>query len=350
MQAKTYQVVIVGYGGMGSQHAKMLKDVKRMNVYGTYDIREERQQAARNNGYHTYETLDEVLTDSQVDIILIATPNDIHKEIAVKAMEAGKHVICEKPVTMNSEEFQVILDTAEKENKVFAVHQNRRWDEDFLVIKELYDNKELGEVFNIEQRIHGSRGIPGDWRHEKQFGGGMMLDWGVHIIDRITILIPEKITDIYCKMSYVLGNEVDDGFKLLITFESGKTAVFEVGTCHYISLPIWYMTGTEGSVTIEDWDMNGKIAKLMSHQDKDATPIEAGAGLTKTMAPRGENTVNEYPIPRIKSDVREFYYNFVDVIEGNGELVVKNHEVMRVMKIMEAAFKSSERNEVVKFE
>jgi len=88
----------------------------------------------------------------------------------------------------------------------------------------------------------------------------------------------------------------------------------------------------------------------MTHQDKDATPIEAGAGLTKTMAPRGENTVNEYPIPRIKSDVREFYYNFVDVIEGNSELVVKNDEVMRVMKIMEAAFKSSELNEVVPFE
>src|SRR5690625_7897383 len=110
------------------------------------------------------------------------------------------------------------------------------------------------------------------------------------------------------------------------------------------------MTGTEGSVTIEDWDMNGKIAKLMSHQDKDATPIEAGAGLTKTMAPRGENTVNEYPIPRIKSDVREFYYYFVDVIGGNGVLVVKNHIVVRLMKIVEAAFKSSERNEVVKFE
>lgn len=350
MTKQTHHVVIVGYGGMGGQHAKMLNGVERMNIIGTYDISEERQQDARDNGYDTYESLNEVLADDKVDIVLIATPNNLHKEIAVKSLEAGKNVICEKPVTMNSEELQVILDTAKKHHKVFAVHQNRRWDEDFLVIKKLYDNKELGEVFNIEQRIHGSRGIPGDWRHEKEYGGGMMLDWGVHIIDRITVLIPEKITDIYCKMSYVLGNEVDDGFKLLLTFESGKTAVFEVGTCNYISLPIWYMTGTEGSVTIEDWDMNGKIAKLTNHQDKDATPIEAGAGLTKTMAPRGENTVNEYPLPRIESDVREFYHNFMDVIEGNSELFVKNDEVMRVMKIMEAAFKSSELNKVVPFE
>lgn len=350
MLKNTHHVVIVGYGGMGGQHAKMLQDVERMNIAGTYDIREERQQAARDHGYHTYESLKEVLADDKVDIVLIATPNDSHKEIAVKSLEAGKNVICEKPVTMDSKELQVILDTARKHHKVFAVHQNRRWDEDFLVIKKLYDEKELGDVFNIEQRIHGSRGIPGDWRHEKEYGGGMMLDWGVHIIDRITVLIPEKITDIYCKMSYVLGNEVDDGFKMSITFESGKTAGFEVGTCHYISLPIWYMTGTTGSVTIKDWNMNGKIAKLVSHQDKDATPIEAGAGLTKTMAPRGESTVDEYPLPRVESDVREFYHNFMDVVEGNGELIVKNDEVMRVMKIMEAAFKSSELNEVVPFE
>lgn len=350
MAKKIYQTIIVGYGGMGSQHAKMIANTDNIRIAGTFDIEDTRQQVAKEDGYQTYDSFEKVLHDDQIDIILIATPNDSHKDIAVQALQAGKHVICEKPVTMNSDELQIIIDTAKECNKVFVVHQNRRWDEDFLLIEQLYNSNELGEIFNIEQRIHGSRGIPGDWRHELAYGGGMMLDWGVHIIDRISILIKEKITSIYCQMSYVLGNEVDDGFKLLLTFESGKTASFEVGTCNYISLPIWYMTGTKGTVTIEDWDMNGKIAKLISHDDKDATPIEAGAGLTKTMAPRKENTVEEFPLPRVKSDVREFYQNVMNVIEGHEELYVKNEEVMRVMKVMEAAFESAKTNQVVPFE
>lgn len=350
MEKNKHVITVVGYGGMGSQHVRMLETVDHIEIAGIFDIAEDRQLIAKENGLHVYESLDQVLADQKVNIILIATPNDSHKDIAVQSLQAGKHVICEKPVTMNSEEFQVIIDTAKACKKVFAVHQNRRWDEDFLAVKKLYDENTLGEIFSIEQRIHGSRGIPGDWRHEKKYGGGMMLDWGVHLIDRLTIMINEKIKKIYCKMSYVLGNEVDDGFILHLTFESGKTAIVEVGTSHYLSLPIWYMTGKNGAVIIKDWDMNGKVAMLTSQDDQDATPIEAGAGLTKTMAPREKNTMSEVPVPRVKSDVREFYHNFTDVIESKAELFVKNDEVMRVMKVMEAAFESAELNQVMDFE
>jgi len=350
MSIDKHKVVIVGYGGMGKQHVKKITETDRIELVGVFDIEEEPQKTAQENGHHTYLSFEDVLSDDQVEIVLIATPNDSHKDIAIRAIKAGKHVICEKPVTLNSQELEEILEVAETHQKVFAVHQNRRWDEDFLSIKKLYDENALGEAFSIEQRIHGSRGIPGDWRHQKEYGGGMMLDWGVHLIDRITIMVKEKIKSVYCKMSYVLGNEVDDGFKLVLTFESGKTAVFEVGTSHYLSLPIWFMTGTTGTAVIHDWNMNGKVAKLMTHEDRDATPIEAGAGLTKTMAPRGENTVNEFPIPRVATDIRDFYYNFMDVIEGKAELAVKNSDVLRVMKIMEAAFESSELNQVVNFE
>ena|SRR5690625_1602113 len=350
MSLKKYAISIIGYGGMGSYHVKLLNKMDRFNISGIYDIAEERQKVAQKNGLHVYKSLNDVLTDQDVDIVLIATPNDSHKDIAVKSLQAGKHVICEKPVTLNSKEFQEILDAAEKYDKVFAVNQNRRWDEDFLVIKKLYDDNTLGEITSIEQRIHGSRGIPGDWRHEKKYGGGMMLDWGVHLLDRLTILVNEKITNVFCKLSYVLGHEVDDGFTMHLTFESGKTAIVEVGTNNYLSLPIWYMTGKKGSVVIDDWNMNGHVAKLTDPHDKEATPIEAGAGLTKTMAPRKENSVNKLPLPRIKSDVLEFYDNFLDTMEGKAELFVKNHEVMRVMKLMEAAFKSSELNQVINFE
>lgn len=350
MWKNKHAIAIVGFGGMGSQHAKILSKIERVEIAGIFDIQVDRQRSAVENGFRLFNTFEELLSDQKVDSVLIATPNDSHKEIAIASLTAGKHVICEKPVTLNSEQLQEILNTAKACGKVFAVHQNRRWDEDYLVMKKLYDEGTLGEVFHIESRIQGSRGIPGDWRHEKEFGGGMMLDWGVHLIDRLMIMINEKITSLYCKMSYVLGNEVDDGFKMLITFESGKTASVEVGTCNFISLPKWIMCGTTGTAVIEDWAMNGKVISLKNFNEKDATPIEAGAGLTKTMAPRGKDTVDELPLPRVDTDVRDFYHNFIDVIEGKGDLLVKNEEVMRVMKIIEASFLSNERNQVVSFE
>ncbi|MGI8386848.1 Gfo/Idh/MocA family protein [Robertmurraya sp. P23] len=343
-------IAIVGFGGMGSQHGKILSGISQVKVAGIYDILETRQQFAIDKGFYVYKSYEEILQDSTVNTVLIATPNDSHRDIAIAALQAGKHVICEKPVTLNSRQLEEIIETAETYNKVFVVHQNRRWDEDYLVMKKLYDEGTLGDVFHLETRVQGSRGIPGNWRHQKEYGGGMMLDWGVHLIDRLLVMIKEKITSLHCKMSYVLGNDVDDGFRLTIKFESGKTAVVEVGTCNYITLPKWYMCGKKGTAIIEDWEMNGQVITLKELIKKDATPIEAGAGLTKTMAPRDVDTVNSSPIPSLNTDVREFYHNFIDVTEGKGKILVENEEVLRVMKVIEAAFLSDESNQVVLFE
>lgn len=351
MSKDNYSVVIVGFGGMGHEHSKMLSTVERMNVVGTFDIREERQVFAKENTYRPYDSLEDVLADSNVDIVLIATPNHVHKDIAIESLRAGKHVICEKPVTMNSGELQEIMDVAEECDKIFVVHQNRRWDEDYLSMKKLYDEKTLGDVFHVESRVHGSRGIPGDWRKEKEYGGGMLLDWGVHLADRILLMIDERVKKVYCKLSFINNKEVDDGFKIMLDFESGKTAWLEVGTYNYINLPLWYVNGTKGTAVIHDWEMNGEVTKLTTLEGNDATPIKAGAGLTKTMAPRNyDETVEKTDVPRIESDVRDFYLNVMDAIEGKAEIIVKNEEVMRVMRLLEAAVRSHELNQVLDFE
>ena len=77
-----------------------------------------------------------------------------------------------------------MMDAAERTGNFLTVHQNRRWDEDFWTVKKILEEGKLGEVFRIESRVHGSRGIPGDWRQEKEHGGGMVLDWGVHLLDQ----------------------------------------------------------------------------------------------------------------------------------------------------------------------
>lgn len=343
-------IAICGYGGMGSHHARLLQTMPEFHLIGILDIAPDRVEEAKKQSLTTYPDLDALLSDKTVDIVLIATPNHIHKDISIAALRAGKHVICEKPVSMSSAELLEIMAAAKETGNTFVVHQNRRWDEDFRVIKLLYDTNALGPVFNIESRVQGSRGIPGDWRKEKQFGGGMMLDWQVHLLDQLLWMVKEPIQSVYCQLSFQAGEEVDDGAKIYLTFASGLTAYLEVSTCHYISLPRWYVNGRTGAAVINDWSVDGHIMRLYSDKGRDAKPIITSAGLTKTMAPRDETTVVEEPLPRIQLDVRDFYRNVIASIQGKEEMIVKNEEVLRVMRLMEAAFASHEQNQVIQLE
>ncbi|SDM90162.1 Gfo/Idh/MocA family protein [Bacillus sp. OK048] len=345
-----YNLAIVGYGGMGTYHARyILIDHKQVKVYGVYDSKPNRNEAGMEDGYKVFDSLDELLADEFVDIVLIATPNDVHKEIAIKAIAAGKHVVCEKPVTIHSEELIEIMDTVKNTDQVFMVHQNRRWDEDFLTIKSIYDNRKIGEVFHVESRVHGANGIPGDWRHLKENGGGMLLDWGVHLLDQLLFMVDSNISSVYANLSYILGDEVDDGFQTIITFENGARALVEVGTTNFISLPRWYAKGTEGTAVIEDWSNNGKI--IIQNRDVVAPapkPIKAGQGLTKTMAPPSEEATTTHPLPEPIELDEHFYDNLVSVIEKRQEPIVKNEEVLRLSKLMEIIVESAEKNVIIK--
>ena len=368
-------VAIVGCGGMGSGHAvaiatgtghavwriNKVQDMdklqagatdisKKLALAGTYDIDPERQKWAKDLGYKVYNSYDEILADSSVDVVLIATPNDLHCGQAISAMKAGKHVLCEKPVTPTSAELEKIMAVAKETGKVFYPRQNRRWDKDFLIIKEIYEKQLLGRVFNIESRVMGSRGIPGDWRGKKEQGGGMMLDWGVHLLDRLVTMIPEKIKYVFCSTSHITNDEVDDGFKLHATFESGLTMVIEVATCHFINLPLWYIAGVNGTASIADWSCSGEMVRVTSWDNKDTVPILAGEGLTKTMAPRTADSISRFPLPEIEYDFNALYSNLADTINGTAKQIVTSEEAFRVLKLMEAAFESAEKRTVVKFE
>ena len=343
-------LAIVGYGGQGAWHANWANKSDVVALAGIYDIAEKRVNAAKENGIHVYASLEELVADPKVDIVLCATPNDVHKDIVVTALNAGKHVICEKPVALSVGEFDEMVEAAKKNDRILSVHQNRRWDVDFLAIKSLVNSGEIGEVINIESRIHGSRGIPSDWRCHKAPGGGMILDWGVHLIDQILQLIPEKITRVYCETTNITTSEVDDGFNLHLTFEGGKRATVEVGTYNFIAMPRFYMQTKSGSALIEDWQKKCKVAKLKAWNEKDVLPVQTAAGITKTMAPRDELTIDSYEIERPVSDVHDFYRNYVAAINGECCQLIKNCEVRRVLLVMEAAFKSAELGQAIKVE
>jgi len=345
---------IIGFGGMASYHFNSLKDYGRVNVKGVFDVNPERQKFAEEQGVIAYSSKEELLADTEIDIVLVATTNEVHKELAIEAMAAGKHVICEKPVTLTSQELEEIISASEKYNKVFTIDQNRRTNKDFVLMKNNVENDMIGDVYVIESRVEGSRGMPKGWRTIKELGGGMMLDWGVHLIDQLMYMVDEKVVNIFCKMYRIEYSDVDDNFRLTMTFQSGLTAHIEVSTNNYITHPRWYVLGEKGTLQIDNWDCNGKIVRCIDKESVwEDEIVYTKAGPTKTMAPRNENSTEEIILEEpteVVDNLTVVYDQFVDAIEGKSPLKITPQQAMRVMKVMEAAFISAETGNAIKTE
>ena len=349
-----HKIGIIGFGGMANWHVDTFRDEKytRAEFVGVYDINPEKYELAKKKGLKIYNSLDEILSDEELDIILVATSNEVHKDLSIKAMEAGKNVICEKPVTLNSKELEEIMEAAKRTGKVFTIDQNRRTNRDFVLMKRNVEAGVIGKPYVIESRVEGSRGMPTGWRTIKRLGGGMMLDWGVHLIDQLMYMKSEKVSNVFCTMNSIQYPEVDDNFRLVMTFEDGVEARVEVATNNYITHPRWYVLGERGTLQIEDWGCDGKIVRCIDKEDQWAEEIVyTKAGPTKTMAPRNERSVETIELSEptdVIDNLTVPYEQLIDAIEGKRELTIKPEQALRVMKVMEAAFESWEKKEAIK--
>lgn len=344
------KIAVIGCGGQGNWHCTQIMNSDVCMLAGTYDIDPKRCAAAAERGIFVYDSTEAVLADSSVEVVVIAVPNDSHKELVIRALMAGKNVICEKPVEMSVAALDEMIAAANASGKLFSVHQNRRFDVDFLAIKGIVESGEIGDVIRIESRIHGSRGIPSDWRCTKAQGGGMILDWGVHLIDQLLQIFHQKIVSVNCVNTHITNDEVDDGFRLELGFADGKSAYVEVGTYNFIAMPRFYMQCKQGSALISDWQQETQVARMKAWNEKDVLPVQTAAGITKTMAPRDEITLDLYRVPRPVSDVHDYYRNFVAALDGKAESMVTHAEVRRVMQVMEAAFASDETKQTLHVE
>ena len=346
-----HNLAIIGFGGMGSFHYKKLLQNQEIVCTGVWDIKESRREYARSCGLHTYGSLDEVLADDSIEIVLIATPNEVHHPIAIAALEAGKHVICEKPVTLNAALLTEMLEAAEKAGKLLTVHQNRRWDRGYNIVKQILGEGVLGDVYRIESRVHGAHGIPGDWRQIAAQGGGMVYDWGIHLLDQAVMLFPDaKITSVYATLNNVTNTEVDDGFFVDLLFDNGIHYTAEVGTSHFITLPRWMVMGIDGTMLLDNWGLEGKIVRAHGEDDKDVKPVVTAAGLTKTMAPRREDTIETLEIPDLWPDIGEYYRNITAVLEGRESAIVTPTQMLRVMRLIDTVFEAARVGQVLPFE
>jgi len=343
-----YRIGLIGYGGMGSWHAQSVSAMEDFELAAVYDINPEKVEKARAKGFKGYDTLEEILHDPSLATLIIATPNNFHKDLSIAALEAGKNVICEKPVMMNTAELEEVLEVSRKTGKLFSVHQNRRWDKDYRIVRKVIEDGTIGAPFYIESRVQGSKGIPGDWRCVKEAGGGMLLDWGVHLIDQIMYLVPSPVTEVYVHMLSLKFEGVDDNFKLLLRFENGVSALVEVDTYTFINLPRWHVSGDSGTLQIDDFSCKGKIVRANTLEITwDEGIVYTVAGPTRTMAPRPKETIEELALPVIQSDARDYYRNFRDADLHGAPLAVQPAEALRVMRVIDATFASAEQRKAI---
>ena len=180
---------IIGFGGMGKWHAQNAPRAG-VEIAAVCDIAEEKQKEAIEMGYRLYTNADELLADPEVNTVILTVPNYLHKEMCIKAAKAGKNVIT-----------------------------------DMRTVKKAYDEGLLGNIFTIESKLHSGNGYMHEWHLYKKYGGGMIYDWGVHLIDQILFMMPDaKIKSVYADIKNVLHEEVDDYFKIILKMDNGVTA------------------------------------------------------------------------------------------------------------------------------
>lgn len=192
--------------------------------------------------------IDELVADPEIDLIVITTPNDTHFPYTKKALEAGKHVVLEKPFTNTTEEARQLVNIAKHSGKVLSVYQNRRYVSDFRTMKEILDKKLLGKIHEFEAHYDRYRmeARPAAWREAPLPGSGILYDLGPHIIDQVLYFfgMPSSVTaDIRMQRPHA---KVDDYFNLWLDYDFTKV-ILHAGMLVREPGPRYMIQGTLGS-------------------------------------------------------------------------------------------------------
>ena len=352
------RIGIVGHGFMGHEHEKMLTKMDGIRVVGISDI-DQKQLEDVQEGIKRYASNDELMHDPEVDVVLIAANNNQHYDLVVQAAKAGKDIICEKPVAMTTEELDGMIAVTKECGVKFTVHHQRRLDPDFRTMKAVFDQGSLGKVYSIKSGLYGFNGNMHDWHVYKKEGGGMLYDWGVHLLDQILWMMPgAKIQSVYADLRNVINFEVDDYFKILMRFDNGIMAEVELGT-YYLTDKVhdkwferhWMIGGNQGSAYVDGFEPEGKIVRT-THllQNVSGQRTMTAAGPTRSFGPPAEGTIVTEPLPEVTTCHEDYFKNYKKAYRGEEEFLVKVEETRRVLALMEAVRESARTGQSVAFE
>ncbi|MBM4149116.1 MAG: Gfo/Idh/MocA family oxidoreductase [Lentisphaerae bacterium] len=335
-KASDIKVGIVGYGpsfGMGRKHLSEMRDAG-MTPTSVVDLAPECLAKAREEfpGIETYAALDKMLKKSATDLVVIATPHNSHSKLAVQCLKAGRHVVCEKPFAITTAECDAMITTARKRNLMVSTYHNRHWDGCILEgLKRIRDEKAIGEVYRIEAHM-GGHGKPLDWwRSSRSISGGILYDWGAHLLEYSLQLIDSKVVEVtgFAHTGY-WGPQTkwkqdtnEDEACAMVRFRNGAWLNLTLSALD--SNPkrgIMEITGTKGSY-------------VMDHGTFEVITRDG----SRTITDRGGNT---------KGQGEKFYQNIAAHLTKGERLVITPEWARRPIHIIDLAVRSARQNRALR--
>ena len=283
-----------------------------------------------------------IIDDPEIDLVIVTSPNTDHFRWSREALLAGKHVVVEKPFTVNVEEADELIEIAQRQQKILTVYHNRRFTSDTRTVKKLLESGLLGDIVDYESHFDRYRINPrpnGAWREQSLPGSGIFYDLGSHLIDQALWFfgMPQAVTaEINNQRSWAL---TDDHFDLRLHYAT-FTATLKSGMICRIPGPTYMLHGTNGSFV--------KYGLDIQEATLDGGAIPQGKDWGKEPESIWGSIDAEYKGVKIKGkleseqgDYRDYFINLRDAINGKAELTVKPEEARNVMRIIKLAFQSS---------
>ncbi len=256
-EKKVIRCGVLGYGGafnMGKHHAEWMTQTPGLEIAAACDVDPGRAEQAKGDfpQIKVFTSLATMLAKGGIDLVVIITPHNTHARLAIQCAKAGKHVIVEKPMCLSSKEAAAMVETAKAKKVMLSVFHNRRWDADYVALRQVVASGAIGEVFQVETG-GGGYGHPGKWwRADKKISGGTLWDWGAHFMDWILGLKDEKVVDVTAYFQKRKWHDItnEDHAKVMIRFQSGATAELQMSTINRGPRPKWRILGTEGAIIL----------------------------------------------------------------------------------------------------
>ncbi|WP_088043637.1 oxidoreductase [Bacillus sp. EAC] len=339
-------VGLVGYGLSGATfHAPLLSVLEEFEIAKVVSSNREKVHQDLKE-VEVVSSLEEVLEDETIDLVVISTPSGLHYEMAKQSLLAGKHVVLEKPMVVETWEAEELIKIAEEKKLLLSVYHNRRWDNDFLTVKKLVNDGVLGDINTYQ--VHFDRFRPevrDRWREKQGRGSGMLYDLGSHLIDQALHLFgwPQFIlADVFAQRE---NAETDDYFHVILGYEKLRV-ILHSGSIIPSNGPRFQVHGRNGSFIKYGLDGQEDALKEGKKPINDSWGADDPQFYGKLITIEGEKEKQE-TIETIHGSYNTYYKKIAESILEGKRAPVTAHEGLSVIKIIEAAQKSSTEKTVI---
>ncbi|OGV37775.1 MAG: hypothetical protein A2020_05280 [Lentisphaerae bacterium GWF2_45_14] len=245
----------VGIAGLGRSgwdiHRKLIEPLTdKYEIAAVFDKSPERlKEAADKFNCKTYKTFGKLIADKDIELVIIAMPNKLHSKLSIEAMNAGKDVVCEKPMAMSLSAAKEMVACSKKTKRLLAVFQNARYKPDFVKVKEVIDSGKLGRIVQIKANYH-SFARRWDWQTLKKCGGGTLNNTGPHPIDQALTFFNGKEPQVFCLRDKALTlGDADDHVKVILYAKGFPSVEVEITAASAFPQNNWVVMGTRGGLS-----------------------------------------------------------------------------------------------------